>query len=130
MIFSVRADPYQTDVVFAMSEDLPRINDYLLRVMKAKPPLLDSVKENMRMGPFTHGRAMEFDNGAVLIWLKDVPMGSKTMALMCHEVYHAACMILRRVGMRDGPETEEAWAYLQQHLCEQAFRRIGKKHWK
>lgn len=130
MIFSVKADPYQTDVVFAIAEDLPRINDYLLRVTKAKPSLLESVRENLNAGPRVQGRTLEFDNGAILIWLKEVPMGAKSMGLLCHEAYHAACMILRRVGMRDGAETEEAWAYLQQHLCEQAFRRIGKKHWK
>lgn len=130
MIFCVKAYPYQTDVVFAMSEGQPRINDYLKRVMNCEPSLLKSVEKNLSMGPRTQGRTMEFDNGAVLIWLKDVPMGAAGIALLCHEVYHAACFILRRVGMNDGRETEEAWAYLQQHLVENACRRIGRKHWK
>lgn len=130
MIFNLRADPYQTDVTFIFDETPARIDDYFRRVHKASDELLTSIRENLNPGPKTQGRTLHLDNGAVIVWLRNIPMGAATMALLAHEAYHATCYILRRVGMEDGQHTEEAWAYLQQHLLEQAFRKVGDRYWK
>jgi hypothetical protein len=128
MIFNLKADPYQTDVLFCIDATQNQIDDHLRRVLKSKPEFIAHVKE--QLAGMKEGRCLHFDNGAIMIVLRDRVVSALTMGLLVHEVHHAVCFILRRAGLPQNEDTEEAYAYLNQHLCERAFRRIGSKWWK
>lgn len=131
MIFTLRADPYQTDVIFSIAEEMPTIERYMRKHHGASDELIASIKENLEhKAKNMHGMTLHFDNGAVFIHLKHPVMGSATMGLLVHEVLHAVSCIFSRVGIPFSDDTEEAWCYLQQHLCQMAFKKIGDKHWK
>lgn len=131
MIFTLKADPYQSDVVFSIAEDIPAIERYMRKHHGASDELMASLKENLEhKAKNMHGRTLCFDNGTVFIHLKHRVIGSHTMGLLVHEVLHAVSCIFGRVGIPFSDDTEEAWCYLQQSLCQQAFKRIGDKHWK
>ena len=130
MIFTLRADPYQTDIVFCIEATQKEIEAYMVRVKKVTPSFVTALRDALDMKPMTSGRTVEFDNGVMLIYLRDKVVSARTMGLLVHEVHHAVNYILRRVGMEPSEHTEEAYAYLNQHICEQAFRKIGNKWWK
>ena len=128
MIFNIQADPYQTDILFCLDASLKEVERHMRRHLKAKPDVISFMHDNLRDAK--DGRCVMFDNGAILIFIPHKVVNALTMGLLVHEVYHAVHFILRRAGIKHSDHTEEAYAYLVQHLCELAFRRIGKRWWK
>lgn len=130
MVFTIDAKPYNVEVSFVMGPFNASVRSYYKRVLKCSDELVASIEKGLESAPTTQGRTLHLNNGAVVVWLREVPMGPTYIALLAHEVYHASCFILRNAGMEDGPHTEEAWAYLQQYLLKEALQRVAKKHWK
>lgn len=63
--------------------------------------------------------------GPVIRFSKPVKKASDH-GLLVHEVYHAVRFIMRYVGVGDGPDAEEAHAYLLGNLCRDAFSRLWR----
>lgn len=128
MIFMLRADPYQTGILFCIDASQNQINDYLKRVLGSSPEHIKEVRQSLE--GMKDGRTVYFEGKGAIVVLRHKVLGAKTMALLVHEIYHAVSYILQSRGIDPSDETEEVYAYLNQDLCEKAFRRIGNKWWK
>ncbi|WP_077417919.1 hypothetical protein [Chryseobacterium sp. JV274] len=64
--------------------------------------------------------AVEHKSGDLTLFFNESPKKDNFwLSILTHETLHAACYILRRVGVQLSEESEEAYAYLQQMIFEE-----------
>lgn len=52
------------------------------------------------------------DSHALLMWLRKFPDSPENFACLSHEIFHAADMIIRQIGIKHSDECDEAVAHL------------------
>ena len=131
MIFKLRAEPYNVEVLVATGVSNAKLLAHAKRYLKAGPELIKELEdlEKETVGTWA-GRTTHFDNGALLIRLKGDVNGPWTMSLLAHEMLHAVSFILNKAGIPFHDNTEEAYAYLLQDLLHKSYRIIGQRLWK
>lgn len=55
-------------------------------------------------------------DGSSVIYLKKAPEEPHELQTLAHEIYHAVTNIMEEVGVIHTKESDEAWAYLYEHL--------------
>lgn len=65
-----------------------------------------------------------FEGNQTLIWLKHKPKDIRDLAVLQHEIFHATCFILEDTGIKYCKETDEAFAYLIQHITHEIYKRL------
>ncbi len=64
--------------------------------------------------------AVEHNSGDLTLFFNESPKKDNFwLSILTHETLHAACFILRKVGVPLSEESEEAYAYLQQMIFEE-----------
>lgn len=108
----IHIDIYNADILLHIGN-----NKQLLKYMRANG-LASYIKDMKQLlgknEQTTLGRTMQLDNGQTIILFKRNPEPS----LLAHEVFHAACMILNRIGITLSDESDEAYAYLIQFITQ------------
>lgn len=110
--FVVREDLFKTDVlVYVGSTEgfKKRLGHYV-----SKDLANDAVSD---IRETTQGTCFAMDDyGIFSIWLKEPPDTIEDIAILNHEAFHMAVMILKRVGISPSEESEEVYAYLIEFL--------------
>ncbi len=73
---------------------------------------------------FRKGKCAMLPTGQTVLWLPRVPQDAGDMATLSHEIFHAVCFILDKIGMRLDDSSEEAYAYLIQYVSKQIYQKI------
>lgn len=60
------------------------------------------------------GSTALIDNGQVILWLPD----ASRKGTVAHEIFHAVCFIMEKVGIGFSNESDEAYAYLIGYLTD------------
>tara|TARA_R110000868_G_scaffold341345_1_gene602196 strand:- start:138 stop:506 length:369 start_codon:yes stop_codon:yes gene_type:complete len=66
------------------------------------------------------GRAVQFKNGAMLLWVKD----KYAVPVIGHEIFHITEFVMSKVDIPLNNDTSEAYAYLIEHLWKQILKAI------
>jgi len=119
-MFIVRCDVYPVDIMFYFEKEksvvIKKLSDYL-----------DSEDlEYLESASFeSRGKAVLFKEPKVLIWMPEKPNCMITLSTVAHEIFHATCMILERIGIKYGDDSDEAYAYLLQFITREAYSQLG-----
>lgn len=137
MFFTVKCIPYGHSILFALDEEQRTINRHLrqaLHLDRATVEAFDQIDKWRGKRPHDVATCYDIANGpaagAQIIRYDSKVLNGQAIALLVHEILHAASFILRRCGIEHTSETEEAYTYLVQHITQQALKRIGKEWWK
>ena len=85
-------------------------------VVSLKNKLPECIHSEIRQLEDTRvARTIMLSTGQTIIWFKALP----TFGLIAHEAFHAVSFLMKRVGIRFFLESEEAYAYPVQYLCEE-----------
>lgn len=108
----IHIDIYNADILLHIG-----YNKQLFKYMRANG-LASYIKDMKQLlgkdEQITLGRTMQLDSGQTIILFKRSPEPS----LLAHEVFHAAYMILNRIGITLSEESDEAYAYLIQFITQ------------
>lgn len=98
-------DIYDTDilvVIGTIDEAKRELADYGVNPM----PIVEKITTQ------TKGLTYLLDMGQLFLWLPSKPYMSNQRGTMAHEIYHAANIIMQKVGINLSVDSEEAYAYL------------------
>ena len=71
------------------------------------------------------GKSVMFPNNQTLLWLKYEPREPELLGTLNHEIFHCACFILERAGIKYSEDSDEAFAYLIGYLTHAIYSRLG-----
>lgn len=71
------------------------------------------------------GRTVSLPDRGVIIYLPTIPTNSKGYAVLAHEIFHAAYLVLDKAGVRCTDSSDEAYAYLIQFLTEKILTSLS-----
>lgn len=72
----------------------------------------------------TEAYILHFNTGHVVLRMYGQKWNAEGLAILQHEIYHVVHAVLRHAGIRPTLGTEEAYAYLTQHITEQIYNKI------
>jgi len=72
------------------------------------------------------GYFIPFSNYLLLIRSKKYPKTSQDFAILQHEILHCCFFILKEVGIRLSPKSEEAYTYLLETITYKILKQIKK----
>jgi len=122
MNFIVPLVVYPFDVLVTFGQT----NEQVEKLLKSKGITADDDIELAMLRESTvRGRACMFSNNASLIRLTKIPVIPADFAHLQHEIFHVVHFIMDRVGMKYVTEiSDEAYAYLIQHLTKEIYMKI------
>lgn len=116
--FLLHATVYPYDVLYCIGAT----NDEILNKlqgdydMKLTTEDIDAIQKNLA------GKSLKLTSGAFILSLTEEPKTPATIAVLSHEIRHISEMMMYRAGIRYVfGESDEAFAYLHEHLEEQAL---------
>lgn len=71
-----------------------------------------SILDGMNITNNDLGKTVLLSNGSVILWMPSTPTTFKEKGTLAHEVYHATCEIMNKIGVPPSTDNEEAYAYL------------------
>lgn len=71
------------------------------------------------------GRHFTTNSGLSVVWIRQGLSPRETHSTITHEVVHASIEILKSIGINLCPKSEEAYAYLIEHLVFEAGSKLG-----
>lgn len=98
-----------------------QMNDYLATKYGIEQDVVDEGSSGM-MVELTGEDAKYF-----LVWLEQFKNEPFYIGILCHEMNHLALAILRDVGIKACPETEESFTYLQQYYVTTFLNKFAKR---
>lgn len=121
--FEIRVSVYKTNIHIiiggSISErrKLLRSKNYTWKYVEE---LLDRISDH-------DATVVEHQSGDLTLFFNKSPKKDNFwLSILTHETLHAACYILRRVGVQLSAESEEAYAYLQQMIFEEILDNLDK----
>lgn len=119
--FEIRVSVYKTDIHVIIGGS----NSERRKLMRAKG-YTDLYTEQLLVRITDHdATAVERQSGDITLFFNESPKKDNFwLSILTHETLHAACFILRRVGVPLSEESEEAYAYLQQMIFEEILDNI------
>ena len=125
MVFIVKTPPYNCDILFVVDGNDAAVRRYIKRNLDSP---LDVIAEIDGVGGAWHNEddaaTTQLSSGFQIISLPGIPSTPDDIAILAHEILHAASFILRRAGIEHTESTEEAYAYLTQHITKQAYTKM------
>lgn len=79
-----------------------------------------------KIGGIGLGKTIDLGKGT-LIYLYDIPKNEERFSVLVHEIYHAAMMITKKIGIEYSSEGEEAYAYLIGFLTKEIVHELKEK---
>jgi hypothetical protein len=110
--------PYHILVYFG-KDKTPMLN----KLKKTKGMDLDWVKY-LEEGEWSYGDFCSSKDGVTALTMKCVPVSITDYGVLSHEVFHAVAYIMNRVGMTLSRDSEEAYAYLTEHIHKEIYRQM------
>lgn len=71
------------------------------------------------------GRTLQIPGKGTLIYMPEEPCDAKSFATLSHEIFHAAYLILQKIGVTCTDDSDEAYAYLIGYLTERILTSIS-----
>ena len=92
---------------------------------KLKKTLHSSLSNQLNDIPFqSKGKSIMFSGGQVLLWMPEKPKTAIEFSFLQHEIFHCACFVLEKVGIKYHDKTCEAYAYLIQFLTLKIYKKL------
>jgi hypothetical protein len=107
---------YSVDVLFTIGTTESQVIRETER--RLKRPLTTEERDAFRFSG--NGKSIHLLNGACVLWLR-----AKSLSVLAHEIFHVATFILDRAGIKLTDSSDEAYAYLIEHLTRQALNKTG-----
>lgn len=104
----LKGETFPYDVVVCLGVTREDILGYMKKHF-TDDALTEKDKEELVMNG--HGRTVELDNNAFILWTNDFPRKPQEFAWLAHEIFHTADLILRRAGVSLSDDSDEVWAY-------------------
>lgn len=73
------------------------------------------------------GRMWSKGNSTFVIWLPEIPSSAFQYSVLQHEIFHVADIALRGKGIVLNDSSDEAYAYLIQHLTAMIYTKLWSK---
>lgn len=125
MRWTILATPYACRVTVIATGNLDEDLRWVRKRLRLNDATIKDLGEQWSR-PFTGATTSMLEGiGPVLRFTKPVKRASDH-GMFVHEMYHAVRFIMRHVGVGDGPDAEEAHAYLLGYLCRDAFSRLWR----
>lgn len=113
MMFIVKGSVYPYDIMVYFGD-----KKKLQKILRGYNLQIDGVE-------MTVGKCMMFPTNQTLIWLKEEPKSTEDLAVLQHEIFHAAFMILEDIGVKYCTESDEAFAYLIQFITNEVYHELN-----
>ena len=120
MQFIVDLKLFPFEVLFSLGET----NDKVFKALKKYNIPLDEEHTEKINDSFGKNWAMIFPTGQTIIRLAKVPVEPFDLGVLAHEIFHATCYILDRMGVGFSEESNEVFAYIIQYLTQEALSEI------
>ena len=114
-MFIVDCGVYPFDILVYFGSDKKKLFKELSKYLPIK---------ELKKLTFNDGKTIMFSSGQTVLWLKEKPTSIKGIAQLNHEIFHCACFVLERVGIKYCKKTDEAYAYLLEYLTKQIYSKI------
>lgn len=118
--FVIPIELYNRDIVVHIGKIKP-LRKYLGKFLCKKT--IDEVCEVF--GNCSLGKTIEIENSGIIVYLPHYADTAKDRAVLTHELFHAAYMILQKAGISCTDTSDEAYAYLLQFLVEKSFTSLS-----
>jgi len=119
--FIIKLQIYPFDVMVSIEET----DEILSKRLKKYGNTEEEISDLMNLKETTNARCIMLPSNQTVIRLKLQPKKYDMMGIVTHETFHATVFILTRIGMKlEQLVSCEAYAYLQQYLTEQIFRKL------
>lgn len=91
--------------------------DFTLLIKKLnKLGFKGNFEEEKELSERSAGITFFLNTDDIIVWLPHKPKTDGEMATLVHEVCHATSVLLRSVGIKHTPDTEEVYAYTMEYL--------------
>lgn len=117
-VLVIKGTVWPYDIVVGMGIS----REKLIQLMERRyhDPFTPGDKENLLKGT-PRGRTIQLDNNAVVVWCQHFPTTSHQFAVLQHELFHAATMVLHYAGLTLSEESDEAWAYFIEYITKVTY---------
>lgn len=114
-IFVVAMGGYHHDVIVASGMTLAEACAAIDAGMEG---LTESDREHFgaKVDSTLRGRTISLDCGVTVIWLREWSLGTRAIAQLAHEIFHAVTMVFDGIGMKLSSKSDEAYAYAIEDL--------------
>lgn len=112
MIFGntlIPIDLYDTDILL-VSGGSQRLLDTLHNSLKIEE--YEQATKDIDLEKTEVGKTILLQGGQVVMWMPGIGLTSKDKGTLAHEIFHAAELIMQKVGITLCNESSEAFAYL------------------
>lgn len=117
--FVIKIDLYDYNVMVSLGETTDELKNNLYKKLG-----IDSDPDILNLGK-SSGRCIEFPKSwDFLIIVKSHPENSRHWAIIQHEIFHVAAALMRRLGIKLCKKSEEAYAYLIDHITEKIYEKL------
>lgn len=106
-------DIYRRELVFSCGQDHIKLAKLYNKVFPGSELTIATLQDG--------GFSVSDITKNMLLWIKHRPRNPKTYSVLAHESTHAAIEILTRAGIKLVDESDEAYAYLVQHIMREAL---------
>lgn len=120
----IKVELYRHDLMFfigSLSELRNSLNKYLMNKTEIR-----EIERHLKAREFWDGNnkgfCYQFKGGQTLIILPREPETIEELATLNHEILHVVFFILKKIGIRYTPESEESYTYLYAFLTEKIYR--------
>lgn len=118
-MFIVNCQVYPFEILVYYEKNKKQLIKYLQTILPA-----NTIKELNKL-TLSRGKSIMFSSGQTLLWLERKPKTVFDLAVLSHEIFHCACFILARVGIKYSKKSDEAFAYLIQYISNEIYKNLG-----
>jgi hypothetical protein len=93
---------------------------------KLRKWLPESDIQELRKFDYGTAKSVMFPTGQLLLYMKSKPVTYFEYGTLAHEIFHLACFVMERVGIKYSYDSDEAFAYLIGYLTKEIMIRIDK----
>lgn len=114
---------FPAEILFSFNET----DKELIRTIKSIGFGNDAPVETLKLCDSCFGRCVKFQNGLVVLRLRDFPESSTDFGRLQHEIFHAVYFVLHDIDVTLSVESNEVFAYLTQYLTEEIYEKIANE---
>ncbi len=118
--FIVNCQVYPYDIFCFFGEDISQLKKELSKLLPKTD--IDDFDSLIFSGT---GKSVMFPNNQTLLWLKYEPHEPILLGTLNHEIFHCACFILERAGIKYCEDSDEAYAYLIAYLTGVIYSKLN-----
>lgn len=125
--FVIRIPIYEFDVMVSVHEEGTDVAKKISKKLHgdlSEDALRTVTSLSIKPGVGVQGRAMMFESGPSLLWVKWNPKETQDWGFLNHETLHIVEFIMNRVGIVMDKSGGEAWNYLLQYLTRRIYEKL------